>query len=167
MRSGQVIADTIMVATERIGGLLLAKIHESIDIQANQESVWEFLSNLENISGWYSKMVGYRQLSEGETGVGTYFRLDWIVNDHAEPCECNILEWQPPSVIRFHVSNIGMVEADITWNIIGGDESTRVEVIESIEMAHSGRFEDRFFIGPEAESRLRDNLVTLKGLLES
>ncbi len=144
----------------------MVKIHESIDVQASAKSVWEFLSNLENIPRWYSKMVGYGQLSKGESGAGTYFRLDWVVNDHAEPCECNIVEWESPKVISFHVSNIGMVEADITWNITGGDQGTRVEVIESIEMAHSGRFEDRFFVGPEAESRLRDNLVTLKGLLE-
>lgn len=89
------------------------------------------------------------------------------MNDHAEPCECNILTWAPPNEISFHVSNIGMVEADITWNSTGQNGSTRVEVHESIEMAYSDRFEDRFFVGPEAETRLQDNLKTLKGLLEA
>lgn len=42
-----------------------------------------------------------------------------------------------------------------------------MEVHESIEMAYSDRFEDRFFVGPEAETRLQDNLKTLKGLLEA
>ncbi len=77
------------------------------------------------------------------------------------------MTWVSPAEISFHVSNIDMVEADITWTIAGQNGSTRVEVRESIDMAHSGRFEDRFFVGPEAESRLKDNLKTLKGLLES
>jgi len=144
----------------------MVKIEYSIDIQVSEQTVWDFLSNLDNIPSWYTKMVGYSQLSDGEPGVGTMFRLDWTVNDHAEPCECNILEWDPPSLISFHVSNIGMVEADITWKISGGDVSTHVEVQESIEMAHSSRFEDRFFVGPKAETGLQDNLVALKGLLE-
>lgn len=145
----------------------MVEIHDSIGIQTSASAVWEFISNLENITRWYTKMVGYGQLDEGEIGVGTYFRLDWTVNEHAEPCECKILTWVPPSEISFHVSNIGMVEADITWKITGQDGSTRVEVHESIEMAHSGRFQDRFFVGPEAESRLHDNLVALKGLLDA
>lgn len=145
----------------------MVEIHDSIDIQASVEAVWEFISNLENITRWYTKMVGFGQLDEGEMGVGTYFRLDWIVNDHAEPCECNILTWAPPTEISFHVSNIDMVEADITWLITVQNGSSRVDVRESIEMAHSNSFEDRFFVGPEAESRLQDNLKALKGLLES
>ena len=86
----------------------MVKIEYSIDIQVSEQTVWDFLSNLDNIPSWYTKMVGYSQLSDGEPGVGTMFRLDWTVTDHAEPCECNILEWDPPSLISFHVSNIGM-----------------------------------------------------------
>ncbi len=145
----------------------MVEIHDSIEIQASEETVWEFISQLENITRWYTKMVGYWPLGDGNMGVGSYFRLDWTVSDHAEPCECNILTWVLPTEISFQLSNIDMVEADITWMIAGQNGSTRVEVRESIDMAHSGRFEDRFFVGPEAESRLLENLKTLKGLLES
>lgn len=49
----------------------MVEIHDSIVIQTSENSVWEFISNLENITRWYSKMVGYGKLDEGDPGVGT------------------------------------------------------------------------------------------------
>lgn len=53
------------------GGITMIKIEQSVIIHRPVEEVWQFMSNVENVTKWDRGVLQARQTSEGPLGVGS------------------------------------------------------------------------------------------------
>ena len=65
------------------------------------ESVWEFVSNIENFGRWSEGVEEPRWTSEGERGVGSTYGSKYTYAGKTHEVEYEVTEFAPPCEVQF------------------------------------------------------------------
>ena len=60
------------------------------------ESVWEFVSNIENFGRWADAVKNPRWTSEGERGVGSTYESEYVWSGKTSHVEYEVTAFEPP-----------------------------------------------------------------------
>ncbi len=141
----------------------MAKIEHSIDIERPSEEVFEYLTEIANLSEWQSGVLEVR--SDGPLRKGsTLTELRKLLGTRAEST-LEVTEHQPTELFSLRVVE-GPLPLEVSHRLTRTDEGTRLDVVVKGELAGLVKAEGPLLIRT-MRRELEFDFGTLKDILEA
>ena len=120
------------------------KVHESIEIDAPPQAVWEQIVDPQLLADWHVKLLEVRRSGKGPVYVGERFGTTYIESrkkHNAKEAEAEVLRCEPWTTLQFrhhfqHKGRSGHVEETFQLSPRNRGQSTLVE--HSVDFAGAG-----------------------------
>jgi uncharacterized protein YndB with AHSA1/START domain len=120
------------------------KVHESLEIAASPEWVWEHIADPQAMADWHAKLVEVRRNSSGPLYVGERFGATYIMSrkkQNRRDSEAEVLRCEPWTalVLRHHMIEKGATGyVDETYLLSPRDEGRATRVEQTVDFANAG-----------------------------
>lgn len=120
------------------------KVHESIDIAAEPETVWSQIADPQHMAGWHAKLVEVQRSARGPVYVGERFGTTYVMSDEKsrrQVADTEVLRCEPGTtlVLRHHIQTekrSGYV--DETFQLLSLAEGRETRVEHTVDFANAG-----------------------------
>lgn len=148
----------------------MARIKDSVFIQASPEKVHAFGADPEKWSSWFVGL-GEAKSVEGDNSPGTVVTHSYLLAGMHIPVTTTVTEHRADADGSFHWKgeNSGLLAGWSTWDYVPRDGGTQVtlEMEYAVPGSALGKVADRLFIERSQERAAHHTLENLKQLMES
>jgi uncharacterized membrane protein len=143
----------------------MSQIEMMVVIERPVEQVFDYLSDLRNMTGWAKGIVEAKQMTPGGVGSGTVYRIAGLLAGRRLASAIKIMQYEPRRMYT-SVSAIGPVIFDDRWEFTAKGESTQVRQVS--EIYASGLLAPLGVLAAKLlGKRIADDLRRAKHLLEA
>jgi len=143
----------------------MSQIEMVVEIERPLEQVFDYLSDLRNMTGWAQGIVEAEQVTPQGVGPGTVYRIVGLLAGRRVASAIKIMHYEPRRMYT-SVSTIGPVVFDDRWEFTSKGDSTRVRQVTDIYA--SGLLASLGVLAAKLlGKRLADDLRRAKHLLEA
>jgi uncharacterized protein YndB with AHSA1/START domain len=144
----------------------MAKIEESVWLNARPAEVWPYLVEPEKLMQWLTEMHTFEWLGEGPIGVGSRYHVDKEIRGQVRRYDSEVTGWEENRLFAFTSEAPGFSRLEGVWEIVPEGEGCRFTMREQINVQNINPFVDRF-VQQSAAQAVRGFLAQLKCLVES
>ena len=169
----------------------MAKVEESVWLNAKPEEVWPFIVEPEKKRQWLTEIHKQEWIdegpalssstmltvnsvegsalsrAEGPAGVRTRFHVEKEIRGEVRRYDCVIERWEENRRFDFTAEASGFSRLQAKWTLVPEGEGCRVTMREQINVQEANWLVDRLFVQPSARRAVRGFLAQLKRLVES
>ena len=109
----------------------MSQIQTVVEIDRPVEQVFDYLSDLRNMTDWAQGIVEAEQLTPQGVGPGTVYQIVGLLAGRRVASEIKIMQYEPRQMYT-SVSGIGPVVFDDRWEFTSKGESTQVRQVSDI-----------------------------------
>ena len=143
----------------------MSQIETVVEIERPLEQVFDYLSDLRNMTDWAQGIVEAKQLTPQALGPGTVYQIVGLLAGRRVASAIKIMQYEPRRMYT-SVSGIGPLVFDDRWEFTSKGESTQVRQVSEIYarglLAPLGMLAARLL-----GKRVADDLRRAKQLLEA
>jgi carbon monoxide dehydrogenase subunit G len=126
--------------------------------------VFEFVSNLNNMSKWNSAVVSLQQVTPGQVGVGTKFKSVGEMMGRRIEGEVQVTSYEPDTKTGFQM-NAGPMQINVTISFKPVGTGTKISLNAQGNPAGVFKLAEGMMQG-RIKSLMEENLARLKSVLE-
>jgi hypothetical protein len=147
------------------GGIQMGRIEESIEIKCPVDKVFAYTTIAENWPKWHDEILEAEQTSQGEVGVGTTFRVKTHSMSQTTDWTSKVTEYvQDKKWGKELSSKSAIIEDQLIFGSIEG--GTKFTMIYDVKVGGFAKLLSSK-IDSETRKELKQDLINLKGILES
>lgn len=143
----------------------MAKINESVWLNAKPEEVWPYIVEPDKKLRWLTEIHEQEWLDEGPVGVGTRFYVQKEIRGQVRRYDCAIERLEENRLFAFKCEAPGFSHLQAEWTLAPEGEGCRFTMQEEIN-TQANRLVDKLFVQPSARRAVRGFLAQLKSLVE-
>ncbi len=140
-------------------------VNASIRIYRPVQPVFEFMSTAENDFQWQYGTLESARVSAGAVAVGAFFRSVGHVQGHRFLGTFEITEYEANQRYGFK-SLSGPLQSQTLYTLEAVDGSTQVNISTQVRATEEFGVDEKIF-EKQLKKQLKENLVLLKGILET
>lgn len=144
----------------------MAKIEESVWLNAKPEEVWPYLVEPEKLLHWLTEMHKFEWLDEGPIGVGGRYYVDKEIRGQVRRYDSEVKRLEENRLFAFMSEAPGFSHIDGVWELVPEGKGCRFTMRETINVQNVNPFVGRLFVQRGAARAIRGFLAQLKSLVE-
>jgi len=149
-------------------GVVMAKVEETIRIEASPEEVWEVIMDPHRLGDWVTAHREVEGAPDGELTQGDSFKQKLQVVGPSFKVRWKVVEVDAPKLAVWEGKGPGGTKADVRYELSEDDGATCFDYFNSFELPGGPLSSVGSKIaGAPATKQARDSLANLKELLES
>ena len=138
----------------------------NIPIKCPIDNVFSYVSHGENLSAWNSAVKHITKITDGATSTGTRYKMIRQLPDGRSENTIEISNYRPNSELTIRTTS-GPTPFIYHYSFEPKEDSTRVSLRTEIEEGNLPFKLPKFLASQAIKSGVKDNLQTLKSILES
>jgi len=144
----------------------MAKINQSVWLNAKPEEVWPYIVEPEKLLQWLTEMHKFELLDEGPIGVGSRYRVDKEIRGQVRRYDSVVKRLEENCLFAFMSEAPGFSHIEGVWELVPEGEGCRFTMRETINVQNVNPLVDWLFVQRGAARAVRSFLAQLKSLVE-
>jgi len=144
----------------------MAKVNESVWLNARPEEVWPFIVEPERLMQWRTDIRRFEILDEEPAGVGTRFYIEKEVNKEMRRFDCVIERLDENRRFAFAGESPGFASVQAEYEIVPEGEGCRFVIRETVNVSGINPLVDRLFVQWGLARTIRGFLARLRSVVE-
>ena len=144
----------------------MAKVNESVWLNARPEEVWPFIVEPERLMQWRTDIRRFEILDEEPAGVGTRFYIEKEVNKEMRRFDCVIERLDENRRFAFTGESPGFASVQAGYEIAPEGEGCWFVIQETVNVSGINPLVDRLFVQRGLARTIRGFLARLRSVVE-